>query len=231
LALLAVTVRLDDEVFALTQSGGVREQYRQAASQLQEKLHKLAQEYLGFNGGLSVSDAGPNLVTHGAWRGGELLVENSEGLEVHVALLGEFSLARLVGMKNFCGKDLEHLTPPFRLGYIEVQPTLTIRICRERDALRSLLFGEAPSKLRGETAVAGAFRFPPWHLASLDQWSQHLMATKGLPLFRFWGDWKSRYIGRRHEKSELTGFINASHRRPRHNSRQNLKRGNDCRHR
>jgi len=227
LALLSVFIPIDAPcVSASTEK--VRERFKTDSRENLGRLFELVTEHLGSSGGLIVSDVGPNLTAQAQWNDGEIEIENSQELELHLAILSEVSENHFRDLANSLSLP-EPLLTPFRQGEIAIEPTVTIRHCGPGDALRSLLFGEAPSKLRGENVVDGAFRFPPWHLASQYQWRQYLHATRGAQTFRFWGDWKERYATSREPPVQTNQFTNAPQRRGSYKRRLNLQRANRAR--
>ncbi|WP_339612843.1 hypothetical protein [uncultured Rubinisphaera sp.] len=228
LALLAVTAQLDTSELTTSSSEGIDYQFKAIAKDVRNQLVNLAKKHLGFTGGLTVADAGPILFTNDNWSDGELIVDHYDGLELHTAVLGEIPFGKMSELEEKHSVD-ELKFSPIEFGNIECQPILTIRLCKERDALRSLLFGQAPSKHRGKNVIDGAFRFPPWYLATPSQWTQHHLATKSLKLYQFWGDWEKLYNECPTSKSKPKGFVNASVRRGRYKSQLNLITANNRR--
>lgn len=163
LASVAITAPMSSEVASSSFSCGTRDLFKRAAKEVRVLLSNLAKKHLGLTGGLFVTDAGPNLVTNDRWSDGELVVEKSKGLELHSVVLGEVPMSRAVTIIQDRSAN-EHSVPSIQIGPTEIRPTLIIRLCTERDALRSLLFGEAPSEYRGDDVVDGVFRFPPWYV-------------------------------------------------------------------
>jgi len=231
LILLCITIaddQIDNSGFA---SDAARTQWVRAA--MREHLQALACKVFHASGGLNTFFVGPRMNYAEPWEGGEMLVDRAPGFEYHGSVLVEVPEQRVIEYaRNKKLRAMRKRRLRFRVKRMkcDISVTMALRSCSERDALRRLLVGEwipnVESRRDACTIEYGAFRYSPWFLSSPEQWLDFLRATKGMPVYRMWGDWKCKFA---ETKAPSVRFVNANMRRGRDNQRKNLRDGNAAR--
>ena len=156
------------------------------------ELRRLGDQ-LGIVGGVQTFIVAPSLPDRFTWDFDDTAYLKHRGFRYFFGLLGSVAEPTAF-MRGIMGgaeplelciqNDGEEL-------FYEVSPA--VRAITEASSLRALLVGTSPNYTgEGGPIARGVLSHQPWLLGNYWQWRDHRIATKGMPIFEFFDNWKIR---------------------------------------
>lgn len=180
---------------------------------------------LGVGGGVQTFIVAPSLPDRFTWDFDDTEYLKPRGFRYFFGLLG--SVADPTVFMQSVMDESQKLELCFQNDgeelFYEVSPA--VRAITEPSSLRALLVGTSPNYTgEGGPIARGVLSHQPWLLGNYWQWRDHRIATKGMPIFEFFGNWKIRSLPVAHrglplQSPLLRGSANRSLRRSHRQSR------------
>jgi hypothetical protein len=168
---------------------------------------------IGIEGGVTSFQVGPQLYVRSGWHANERAIENQQGFQYTLAVLGEITSKADQFLRSISA-DRQGIVPPPNPLQIAGEPLLPRWSCGRTRDLRRMLVGTAPSYSRNTVPGGhiGAFTLQPWSLANYEQWRSHLDLSRNTRLFDVWGTWRGA-LPEADRAKKAQGLINAPYRR------------------
>ena len=186
--LVLAKVRID--VPSLAGNGDGNSAFSTLRNSTLEHMRAFSRE-IGSPAGLFTFQCAPQCQAPLRFRHDDLDVYGNRGFHVHAALLTQVPIDVFRDDRDSLASGSSGLPQCF-LSLTELgEPQVVIEDDIGRDALRSLIFGEYPGNRNGadRDGYSGALAYHSWHLASPQQWQEHLLASNNQRAFTLLGDW------------------------------------------
>lgn len=154
---------------------------------LRQKVYGLARS-MGATGGMLSLQAAPNRHQQVLWDVNEAYCQDSDVLQIRVALLAVIPKKRDSLTKYLQFKESQATNPELAGEHLQIDTVF--EICK--DVVRMMLVAkseQSESWYKLENNDYGLFYWPPVWLCSVNQWVGRYRMTKGKKSFQPWGDW------------------------------------------